>query len=71
MTSSVYGEKVLVTVLCSRTRPLIRYEMSDSVMPASSPRCACGRPFDLICTIETTGVRSRVGEASRQHASGL
>src|SRR5215216_1556548 len=33
----VYGEKVLVTVLFSRTLPLIRYEMSDSVRPATSP----------------------------------
>jgi phenylacetate-CoA ligase len=44
----VYGERVLVTVLFSRTMPLIRYEMSDSVRPASSPHCPCGRPFALI-----------------------
>ena len=43
----VYGHKVLVTVLFSRTMPLIRYEMSDSVRPASS-HCPCGRPFALI-----------------------
>ena len=48
----VYGHKVLVTVLFSRTMPLIRYEMSDSVRPASSPHCPCGRPFALIDGIQ-------------------
>src|SRR5215212_7994941 len=48
----IYGEKVLVTVLFSRTMPLIRYEMSDSVRPASSPHCPCGRPFALIDGIQ-------------------
>jgi phenylacetate-CoA ligase len=48
----VYGYKVLVTVLFSRTIPLIRYEMSDSVRPASSPHCPCGRPFALIDGIQ-------------------
>jgi phenylacetate-CoA ligase len=47
-----YGEKVLVTVLFSRTMPLIRYEMSDSVRPASSPHCPCGRPFALVDGIQ-------------------
>ena len=42
----------LVTVLFSRTMPLIRYEMSDSVRPASSPHCPCGRPFALIDSIQ-------------------
>jgi phenylacetate-CoA ligase len=48
----VYGEKVLVTVLFSRTMPLIRYEMSDSVRPAASPHCPCGRPFALVDGIQ-------------------
>jgi len=48
----VYGHKVLVTVLFSRTMPLIRYEMSDSVRPATSPHCPCGRPFALIDGIQ-------------------
>jgi phenylacetate-CoA ligase len=48
----VYGERVLVTVLFSRTMPLIRYEMSDSVRPATSPHCPCGRPFALIDGIQ-------------------
>jgi phenylacetate-CoA ligase len=48
----VYGHKVLVTVLFSRTMPLIRYEMSDSVKPTASPHCPCGRPFALIDAIQ-------------------
>ena len=48
----VYGHKVLVTVLFSRTMPLIRYEMSDSVRPAPSSHCPCGRPFALIDGIQ-------------------
>jgi phenylacetate-CoA ligase len=48
----VYGHKVLVTVLFSRTMPLIRYEMSDSVRRASCPHCPCGRPFALIDGIQ-------------------
>lgn len=55
-----YGEKVLVTVLFSRTLPLIRYEMSDSVRPAASPYCPCGRPFVLI-----DGVQGRVEDVLR------
>jgi len=50
-----YGEKVLVTVLFSRTLPLIRYEMSDSVRLSAYPYCPCGRPFALI-----DGVQGRV-----------
>lgn len=48
----VYGDKVLVTVLFSRTVPLIRYEMSDSVRLGADPRCPCGRPFALIDGIQ-------------------
>jgi phenylacetate-CoA ligase len=47
-----YGEKVLVTVLFSRTMPLIRYEMSDSVRLAEEQYCPCGRPFALIEDIQ-------------------
>jgi hypothetical protein len=42
-----YGEKLLVTVLSSRTLPLIRYELSDSVS-LSAEACPCGRPFSLV-----------------------
>jgi phenylacetate-CoA ligase len=56
----IYGHKVLVTVLFSRTMPLIRYEMSDSVGPASSPHCLCGRPFALI-----DGIQGRIEDVLR------
>ena len=46
-----YGEKVLVTVFASRTQPLIRYEVSDSLRLAASP-CPCGRPFRLVDGIQ-------------------
>lgn len=43
--------RLLVTVLFSRTLPLIRYEITDSVRLAASP-CSCGRPFRLIEAVE-------------------
>lgn len=46
-----YGDHLLVTVLFSRTMPLIRYAMSDSVQ-LSSATCPCGRPFGLIEAIQ-------------------
>ena len=46
-----FGAKILVTVLFSRTQPLIRYEMSDSVRLASR-RCPCGRPYALLDAIQ-------------------
>ena len=46
-----FGAKVLVTVLFSRTQPLIRYEMSDSVR-LSSAVCPCGRSFPLLDAIQ-------------------
>jgi phenylacetate-CoA ligase len=60
----VFGEKVLVTVLFSRTMPLIRYEMSDSVRLAPSPRCPCGRPFTLI-----DGIQGRAEDVLRLPAA--
>jgi putative adenylate-forming enzyme len=48
----VYGDKVLVSVLFSRTLPLIRYEMSDSVRLSERSSCPCGRPFALIDGIQ-------------------
>jgi phenylacetate-CoA ligase len=47
----VYGARVLVTVLFSRTMPLIRYAMSDSVR-LSPESCDCGRPYALIDGIQ-------------------
>ncbi len=45
------GAKLLVTVLFSRTQPLIRYEMSDRVARATAS-CDCGLPFEVLSTIE-------------------
>lgn len=45
------GAKLLVTVLLSRTLPLIRYEMSDFVR-LGGRGCPCGRPFTLPEDIE-------------------
>jgi phenylacetate-coenzyme A ligase PaaK-like adenylate-forming protein len=45
------GAKLLVTVLFSRTLPLIRYEMSDSVR-LGGRGCPCGRSFTLLEDIE-------------------
>ncbi|MCK2215252.1 hypothetical protein MF672_015860 [Actinomadura sp. ATCC 31491] len=47
----VEGDRLLVTVLFSRTLPLIRYEMTDRVRLAAGP-CPCGRPFRLLRSIE-------------------
>jgi len=49
--AGVVGAKVLVTVLFSRTQPLIRYEMSDTIS-LSSQRCECGREFGVVDRIE-------------------
>lgn len=48
----VYGDKVLVSVLFSRTLPLIRYELSDSVRMSERSSSPCGRPFALIDGIQ-------------------
>lgn len=47
----VVGAKVLVTVLFSRTQPLIRYEMSDTISLSES-HCECGRTLGLVQSIE-------------------
>lgn len=41
------GARLLVTNLFARTLPVIRYELSDMLVPADAP-CPCGRPFRLI-----------------------
>ena len=46
-----FGAKLLVTVLFSRTQPLIRYELTDRVR-ASMEACPDGRPFALLDGIE-------------------
>ena len=45
------GAKLLMTVLYSRTVPLIRYQLDDSVTIRADV-CACGRPFHRISRIE-------------------
>jgi phenylacetate-CoA ligase len=45
------GAKLLVTVLFSRTQPLIRYEMSDRLVLATDT-CDCGLPFGGVAAIE-------------------
>lgn len=45
------GDRLLVTVLFSRTVPLIRYEMTDRVRLATQA-CPCGRPFRLVVSID-------------------
>ena len=47
----VYGDKVLITTLFSRTQPLIRYELNDSVRLASGPN-PNGFPFARIDDIQ-------------------
>ncbi|MHA3914557.1 phenylacetate--CoA ligase family protein [Halovulum sp. GXIMD14793] len=41
------GARVLITVLWSRTLPLIRYEVTDRLRMADAP-CGCALPFPLI-----------------------
>jgi phenylacetate-coenzyme A ligase PaaK-like adenylate-forming protein len=38
------GEKLLITTLCNRALPLIRYEMTDMVRK-SAAQCPCGQPY--------------------------
>lgn len=45
------GSRLLVTVLFSRSLPLIRYELTDRVR-ISTGRCECGRPFRLLGGVE-------------------
>lgn len=47
----VTGERLLVTVLFSRTLPLLRYELTDRVRIATRA-CPCGRVFRLVEAIE-------------------
>lgn len=53
----IYGTKVLVTTLFSRTMPLIRYELGDSVR-LSPEACPCGMPFAVI-----DGIQGRVEDS--------
>jgi phenylacetate-CoA ligase len=46
-----YGDKILVTTLFSRTQPLIRYELNDSVR-VSAERHPCKLPFAVLDAIQ-------------------
>jgi phenylacetate-coenzyme A ligase PaaK-like adenylate-forming protein len=46
-----YGAKLLVTTLFSRTQPLIRYELSDSVR-ISTEQHSCGLPFAVLESVQ-------------------
>lgn len=46
-----YGAKILVTTLFSRTQPLIRYELNDSVRVSAEPH-NCGLPFAVMESIQ-------------------
>lgn len=54
-----FGSKLLVTVLYSRTQPLIRYQLSDSLRLAAGP-CPCGLPFAV-----ADGIQGRAEEILR------
>ncbi len=47
----ISGDKLLITVLGSRTQPLIRYQLDDRVRLATDP-CPSGHPFRLVDDIE-------------------
>jgi phenylacetate-CoA ligase len=46
-----FGSRVLLTVLWSRTLPLIRYEITDRVCISAEP-CPCGRAYTSIAEID-------------------
>ena len=52
-----YGTKILVTTLFSRTQPLIRYELNDSIRVSAEPH-TCGLPFTVL-----DGVQGRVEDS--------
>ena len=46
-----YGAKILVTTLFSRTQPLIRYELNDSIR-VSADEHACALPFKVLESVQ-------------------
>ena len=54
-----YGARVLITTLFSRTQPLIRYELNDSIRLASET-CPSGHVFGVV-----DGIQGRVEESLR------
>jgi phenylacetate-coenzyme A ligase PaaK-like adenylate-forming protein len=53
-----YGAKLLLTTFFSRTQPLIRYEIDDSIRLSAEPCPNCGLPFSFI-----EGIQGRVEDA--------
>lgn len=49
--AGTYGASLLVTTLFSRTQPLIRYELNDSVRLATTP-CLSGLPFGVLESLQ-------------------
>lgn len=60
------ADRLLVTVLFSRTLPLIRYELTDSVRLARTP-CACGSPFRVL---ESVAGRTESSLTMAAHGGG-
>jgi phenylacetate-coenzyme A ligase PaaK-like adenylate-forming protein len=52
-----YGAKILITTLFSRTQPLIRYELNDSIRVSIEPH-NCGLPFAVL-----EGVQGRIEDS--------
>lgn len=52
-----YGAKLLITTLFSRTQPLIRYELNDSIRVSTEPH-NCGLPFAVM-----EGIQGRVEDS--------
>jgi putative adenylate-forming enzyme len=46
------GDRLLVSVLSSRTLPLIRYELTDRLRLSTTRHCPCGLPFRLVAAVE-------------------
>ncbi len=55
-----YGAKLLITTLFSRTQPLIRYELNDSVKLAANASTDAGLPFAVV-----EDIQGRVEDAVR------
>jgi putative adenylate-forming enzyme len=58
-----YGARILVTTLFSRTQPLIRYELNDSIRVSAEPH-NCGLPFTVLA-----GIQGRVEDSLTLPAS--
>jgi phenylacetate-CoA ligase len=69
------GSRILLTNLCNRVLPLIRYEISDVASLDDAP-CPCGRPYARVMAIEGRRedymtLRALQGGTIRIHAGRL